>query len=286
MVAAIKTKWLKTTTELQTCLEVNIRSCFNCQGHSATKSSCGNAVSQASRSEMAFVMLDIINCGSLASASAHLERLAGLALCKRSHQSQAGEMATQWKARIRSYLEVCNDGGVAEEMDVEAPVRPQRTTTATATIKTRTMITPPSTPVVNKRDIQQPASTRSSQRQRTAAPPPATPRRTIRAPRGSASSTAVLIGEDPEDDSREENSEEDFEEESEEEEEFHEPKPVRSHTRRARAPSVKWEPNGKAGLPYPYPSQTEDRENLEYKLAKAQAELTMYEAWARLQKFE
>ncbi|KAI3548263.1 hypothetical protein CABS01_01527 [Colletotrichum abscissum] len=278
MVAAIKTKWLKTTTELQTCLEVNIRSCFNCQGHSATKSSCGNAVSQASRSEMAFVMLDIINCGSLASASAHLERLAGLALCKRSHQSQAGEMATQWKARIRSYLEVSNDGGVAEEMDVRAPVRPQRTTTATATIKTRTMITPPSTPVVNKRDIQQPAFTRSSQRQRTAAPPPATPRRTFRAPRGSASSTAVLIGEDPEDNSGEED--------SEEEEEFHEPKPVRSHTRRARAPSVKWEPNGKAGLSYPYPSQTEDRENLEYKLAKAQAELKMYEAWARLQKFE
>ncbi|KAJ3944796.1 uncharacterized protein N0V96_004810 [Colletotrichum fioriniae] len=282
MVVAVMPKWLKNTTELQTCLGVDFKSCFNCQGHSATKSSCGNAVSQASRSEMAFVMLDIMNCGSLASASAHLERLASLVLCKRSHQAQAVEKAAQWKAQIRSYLEASNDRGVAAEGqdDKASPGRTERTTT--------TMITPPSTPVANKREFRQPVSTRSSHRQRTAAPPPVTPRRAPRAPRGSASSTAVLIGEDPEGDSGEEDSEEDSEEEEEEEEEFYEPQPVRSHTRRARAPapSVKWEPNGKAGLPYPYPSQTEDRENLEYKLAKAQAELAMYEAWARLRKFE
>ncbi|KAG7055456.1 chitin synthase [Colletotrichum scovillei] len=279
MVVAAKAKWLKNTTELQTCLGVNFKSCFNCQGHSATKSSCGNAVSKASRSEMPFVMLDIINCGNLASASVHLEQLASLALCKRSHQSQAGEMATQWKARIRPYLEVGNDDGVAEENDAKtSPVRPQRTA----------MITPPSAPIVNKRDVRQPVSTRSSQRT-AAPPPPVTPRRATRAPRGSASSTAVLIEEDLGDDSEEDDSDgENSGEDSEEEEKYFEPEPVRSQTSRARAPapSVKWEPNGKAGLPYPYPSQKEGRENLEYKLAKAQAELAMYEAWARLQKFE
>ncbi|KAK1728826.1 hypothetical protein CaCOL14_005343 [Colletotrichum acutatum] len=283
MVVAVKAKWLKTTTELQTCLGVNIKSCFNCQGHSATKSSCGNAISQASRSEMAFVMLDIINCGSLASASAHLERLASLTLCKRSHQAQAGEKATHWKARIQIYLEAGTGDGVTDEKEVKAPrVRPQRTT----------MITPPSTPVANKRDVRQPVSTRSSQRT-AAPPPPVTPRRATRAPRGSASSIAVLIEEDlgdnsEEDDSEGEYSEEDSEEDSEEGEKYYEPEPVRSQTRRAPAPapSVKWEPNGKAGFPYPYPSQTKDRENLEYKLAKAQAELAVYEAWVKLRKFE
>ncbi|KAK1654761.1 hypothetical protein BDP81DRAFT_88219 [Colletotrichum phormii] len=265
MVVITKTKWLKSTTELQTCLGINFKTCFNCQGHSATKSTCGNAVSQASRSEMPFVMLDIINSNNLTSASAHLQRLANLALCKRSHQSQTVEKATQWEARVRLYLQV------GDETEVKVPVRPQRTTTTTTT--TTTTITPPSTPVANKREERQAAATTRSSR-RSAAPPPVAARQAARAPRGSTPSTAIHL-------------EEDSEEDSEEEETLPEPEPVRSRTRgAARAPSVKWEPNGKAGLPYPYPSEMEDRESLEYELAKAKAELAVYEAWARLRKFE
>ncbi|KAL2874302.1 hypothetical protein SGCOL_010564 [Colletotrichum sp. CLE4] len=239
MVVITKTKWLKSTAELQTCLGVNL-------------------------SEIPFVMLDIINSNDLTSAFAHLQRLASLALCKRSHQSQAVEKATQWKARVRSYLQV------GDETEVKTPVGPQRTTTTTTTIMTT--ITPPSTPVANKREERQAAATTRSSR-RSAAPPPVAARRATRAPRGSTPSAAIHL-------------EEDSEEDCEEKETLPEPKPVRSRTRGARAPSVKWEPNGGAGLPYPYPSQTEDRENLEYELAKAKAELAMYDAWARLRKFE
>ncbi|KXH67350.1 hypothetical protein CSAL01_10321 [Colletotrichum salicis] len=201
MVVITKTKWLKSTTELQTCLGVNFKNLLQLPRPLCHK------VNLRQRTN------------NLTSASALLQRLASLALCKRSHQSQAVEKATQWDARVKSYLQA------GDETEVKVSVRPQRTTTTT--------ITPPSTPVTDKREERQAATTRSSRR--SAAPPPVAARRATRAPRGSTPSTAIHL-------------EEDSEEDSGEEETIPEPEPIRSRTRGAAgAPSA--QPNGRSREP-------------------------------------
>ncbi|OHE95270.1 hypothetical protein CORC01_09415 [Colletotrichum orchidophilum] len=129
MVLLAKTKWLKSTNELQSCLDINFSSCYRCQGHSKNKPTCDNPINQASRSELPSVVLYIINSGSLASASNHLERLAKLVLCKRSHQAQATDLATQWRSRIRVYLGIGRDS-VASKKESKGSVRPHNTTTS------------------------------------------------------------------------------------------------------------------------------------------------------------
>ncbi|KAL0942164.1 chitin synthase [Colletotrichum truncatum] len=100
----VQAKWVKSTSELRSCLGPKLDTCAKCQGHSKNKSSCGNPISQASRSQITSVLFDMVQSGSISCAAQHLEHLASLVLCKRYHQNQIAEKATEWRIRLRSFL--------------------------------------------------------------------------------------------------------------------------------------------------------------------------------------